>query len=103
MALEVGSVSIGPGGTPTGSGLALALYNALLAPASPSARALPAISGPISQVSVALATAIIGHLTEHGVVTVSVTPSDAGLQRDPADEAPTLAPVETKTLTGSIA
>lgn len=100
MSLNPGSVTIAADGSITGTGLALAICDAILADASPVGRRnSAALVGPFSE---RLAAAIITHITEHGVVTVTVRTTDAGLQRDPSDETPTLAPAENKTLPGSL-
>lgn len=100
MTLEIGTIEVDANGDATGTGLAFAIFNGALSALSGENRSK--VAGGMAPFCTGIAMAIIEHLTEHGVVSVEVTPSNAGLQRNPEDSAPTLAPAETKTLTGSI-
>ena len=118
MSLDAGSCSIAGDGTVTGSGLAAALGNALvamwnetvllptppytgaLAPA-PLAKAHDALASQANH----LASAIIGYLVANAEVTVTIAPADSGLQRTPNPNNPntnTQGPATTKTLFGTL-
>lgn len=118
MSLAAGSCSIAEDGTVTGSGLAAALGNALVAlwnetillPIPPYTGALApapltkAHDGLAAQAN-HLASAIIGYLVANAVVTVAIPTSASGLQRTPNPNNPntdTQGPATAKTLSGTL-
>jgi hypothetical protein len=111
MALTVGSVEVDEEGGYTGTGLTKRLVDAVLA--TPNMAAALAQEGMtaaqkvslvqgMADYSEAMATAIIDEIQANAEVTVSVSASDAGLQRLPAslvENEPTKAPVAPVELT----
>ena len=110
MALSAGTCSIASDGTVTGTGLAKtiadahkAAFSAFSPAQAPKAIARLMTSGFYETFSNALAAAIINHLTSNGEITVTIHPTDIGLQTSAAAGSPTTGPAANKTLTGTIA
>lgn len=103
MALAAGTISVDGAGNATGTGLAIDIFNQALS-AVPSDRKAQ-IAAAMAPFCVGLASAIVGHITAHAVVQVTIRTTDAGLQRLPATfvaSADTLGPAADKTFTGSL-
>ena len=102
MPLTPGTCAIAENGTVTGTGLAKAMADALMA--SSSAAGKGANAG-LQAWTNALAVAIVDHLVANAAITVTVAPTDAGLQRtpNPNDPAtPTLGPTSDVVLNGAL-
>ena len=103
MSLEAGTCNIADNGAVTGTGLAKVMADALMASASPVGTGRNA---GLATWTNALAAAIVDHLVNNAQVTVTVTPSDAGLQRTPNPNdpnTPTTGPVSDVALAGTLA
>ena len=104
MALQAGSVTVDGSGQASGSGWAKEFYDNY-APKVLPAGAPASAAQQVADLANSLAATLFPHFTDNAQVTVSVTPSDAGLQRLPevlAADQPTKAPSTTKTLTGTL-
>ena len=103
MALQSGTVTVNSQGSATGSGLAIAIFNGVLAAVPENARKQIASSmGPFCE---ALATAIVTHFTENAEINLTIATTDSGLQRipyPPTVGTPTDGPASDVTLSGSI-
>jgi hypothetical protein len=102
MALLAGSCTIAADKTVSGTGLARALAEAHMVALSALPGLAPRSRSAMEALFNAQAAAIVDHITANAEVTVTITPSDSGLQRDPASSDPTLAPAADKVLTGTL-
>ena len=101
MALTAGSCTIDAEGNVSGTGLAKAMADALMAtpPAGLSTNQM------LAQWTNLLAAAIVDHLVSNAAISVTVAPSDAGLQRTPNPNdpnTPTQGPAAEVVLAGSL-
>ena len=105
MAMNGGSVTIADDGTASGAGLALALYNDLLACPSyttiPSGASGAAAKRQLAELCGVIGPAVVSHITTNAVVTTTIGTGDSGLQRVGGN--PTDAPSASKTLGGTVA
>jgi hypothetical protein len=119
MAMSAGTVSVADNETVTGSGLALALYDAIRSEEDAN-KPLPSLTPPLdwdrsaaaweaeikpvrlrilrssARLARAISSAVVTHITTNGEAVI--TTGDSGLQRDPATSTPTLAPSSTQTI-----
>lgn len=103
MALSAGTIAIDADGNVTGSGLALRFGQKLAATLG--SETLGAVGDSVADFLQDMAEAIVEELTENAEVTVTIDPSDSGLQRmsNPlAVDVDTQGPSGTKTLAGTI-
>jgi hypothetical protein len=100
VTLLAGSCSIAPGGAVTGTGLAKALADAMMAPPAPGADS----NKMLEQWANLTAAAIVNYLTANASITVTIKPSDVGLQQapTPGGPVPTLGPLLPVPLTGTV-
>lgn len=113
MALSAGTVSVNNSGVASGSGLAKAMYdgwkNVLNDHYDDMGEDLPNSQIPYlkfrAKEFTGIAAAIVNHIKNNAEVTVTITPSDAGLQRTPDPNDPnvdTQGPSDDVELTGEI-
>jgi hypothetical protein len=103
MALVKGTITVDEDGVATGTGLALRIYNGIMGGVGADEKA--AVGASMKDFCEGLAEAIVDEIRANAEVTVTITTSDAGLQRLPAslvENEPTKAPAASKTLTGTI-
>jgi hypothetical protein len=110
MTISAGSITInGTTGAHTGSGASFEALDAWWTAvdgdaAYPDASMRAAVKNGLKPLIQAIADAVLHQVTSHGEVTVTITTSSAGLQRDPVSPyTATLAPASNKTLSGTIA
>lgn len=103
MALDAGEVNVDDDGNATGSGLALAIFDGAMTGLSGEVKAL--VGGGMKAFCEGMATAIVDHIKDNAEVTITVQPTDSGLQKLPSvltPGSPTDGPATPKTFTGSI-
>ncbi len=102
MALEAGMCTIAADNAVTGTGLAKAMAEALMAAPPPGAGSRQMLE----QWTNLLAAAIVDHLVSNAQISVVVAPTDAGLQRTPSPNnpnTPTVGPASPVVLSGELA
>jgi hypothetical protein len=103
MALDAGTVDVDDDGNATGSGLALDIFNGAMSGLGGEVKA--AIGNGMKGFCEGIATAIVDHLKNNAEITITVQPTDSGLQSLPSvltPGSPTDGPASPKTFTGSI-
>ena len=98
MALSAGTVTVDEDLVATGSGLALVLYNARIGTLQDVAEDMDesdaqAMLQAFADQMVAEAEGLVEHVTDNAEVTVTVSATDAGLQRTPSPNDPSTATV----------
>lgn len=104
MGLSAGTVDIDGDGNVTGSGLALAIFEGTSGALSDEIKAK--IGSSMKPFCEGLAAAIVDHIQDNAVVTVTVHTTDGALQRTPnpnTANTDTQGPASNKTLSGTVA